>query len=171
MHAFTRTAEREAALLRRIAARPENNLVIAHTPVGEIVGEVTLVPAEGRFFGLDSLYEAAIEVAPAWRGAGLAEELLRFAFEPEYVERLIIIARGLSWHWDLAGTGLSRDEYRRALIRLFATVGFQEYFTDDEEVLAAGGNLLLARIGRHVPHEVFDAFYTRLSRVSDWRGF
>lgn len=171
MHAFARTAEREMALLRRIAAAPENNLVLAHTPDGEIVGELTLAPAEGRFHDMDWLYEAAIEVAPAWRGEGLAEELLRFAFEPASVERLIVIALGLSWHWDLGGTGLSLAEYRERLLRLFRVAGFQEYPTDDEEVLAAGGNLLMARIGRDVPHDVFDEFYARLNRISDWRGF
>jgi len=164
MHAFTRSDERELALLARIAARPENNLVIAHTADGEIVGEVTLAPAEGRWGAVDGLYELAIEVAPAWRGAGLGEALLRFTFEPGYVERLIVIALGVSWHWDLAGTGLSPWAYRDQLIRLLSTVGFRPVHTDDPDIAAGEANVLLARIGRNVPHDTYDEFHRRLVR-------
>lgn len=164
MHAFTHSDERELALLARIAARPENNLVIAHTADGEIVGEVTLAPAEGRWGAVDGLYELAIEVAPAWRGAGLGEALLRFTFEPDYVERLIVIALGVSWHWDLAGTGLSPWAYRDQLIRLLSTVGFRPVHTDDPDIAAGEANVLLARIGRNVPHDTYDEFHRRLVR-------
>jgi acetoin utilization deacetylase AcuC-like enzyme/GNAT superfamily N-acetyltransferase len=170
MHAFARTPEREAQLLRRIAALPENNLVIAHTPEGEIVAELTLAPAEGRWFGIDWLYEAAIEVAAEWRGSGLGEALLRFAFAPKYVERLIVIALGLSWHWDLEAAHLTPLAYRDMLTRLFGSAGFEVYSTDDEEIRAGAGNVLLARVGRHVPHDLYDAFYSRLHQRLNWAG-
>lgn len=171
MQAFSRSAEREAAMLRRIAERPENNLVIAHTAEGEIVGEVTLAPGEGRWLGLDSLYEAAIEIAPGWRGAGLAETLLRFTFEPEFAERLIVIAQGISWHWDLEGTGMDAWTYREQIIKLFATAGFEVFPTDDPEILSGEANVLLARVGKEAPHDLYDEFYRRLHRQSDWIGF
>jgi acetoin utilization deacetylase AcuC-like enzyme/GNAT superfamily N-acetyltransferase len=171
MHAFARSSEREHALLERIAGQPENDLVIAHTPEGEIVGEVSLAPADGRWFGVDGLYEAAIEVAPDWRSAGLGETLLRFAFERPYVERLIVLAFGLSWHWDLAGSGISAFEYRDRLTRLFKTAGFEVYSTDDPEVLSAEANVLVARVGRETPHALYDEFSRRLRADEMWRGF
>jgi GNAT superfamily N-acetyltransferase len=171
MQAFARSVEREQALLERIAAQPENDLVIAHTPEGAIVGEVSLAPGDGRWFGLDGLYEAAIEVAPEWRNVGLGEMLLRFAFERPYVERLIVIAFGLSWHWDLAGTGISAWEYRDRLTRLFKTAGFEVYSTDDPEVLSAEANVLVARVGREAPHALYDEFSRRLRSEQMWRGF
>lgn len=171
MHAFSANPEREARLLRRIAARPENNLLVAHTPDGEIVGEVTLAPAEGRWYGVEWLYEAAIEVAPAWRGVRLAEELLRFAFEAPYVERLIVIAIGLSWHWDLRESGLTPAAYRDRLVKLFKTAGFQVYTTDDPEIVEGPANVLLARVGKEVGHDLYDSFYSRLNRRYEWTGF
>ncbi|MBI2761637.1 MAG: hypothetical protein HYX51_09460 [Chloroflexi bacterium] len=171
MQAFARGAEREHALLERIAAQPENDLVIAHTPEGEIVGEVSLAPGDGRWFGLDGLYEAAIEVAPDRRHVGLGEMLLRFTFERPFVERLIVIAFGLSWHWDLAREGLSAWEYRDRLTHLFKTVGFEVYSTDDPEVLSAEANVLVARVGREAPHALYDEFSRRLRSEQMWRGF
>lgn len=170
LQAFSRDPEREATLLRRIAARPESNLVIAHTPEGEIVAELTMAPAEGRWLDLDGIYEAAIQVAPAWRGSGMAEELLRFAFAQPYVEDLIVIAVGMSWHWDLAGSGLTAWQYRELLVRLFGTAGFEVYPTDDPEVAGSEANVLLARIGRNVPHALYDAFYRKLGGERSWMG-
>lgn len=170
MSAFARDPEREAALLRRIASRAENNLVVAHTPDGEIVAELSLAPADGRWEGVDGLYETAVEVAPGWRGSGLAESLLAFAFEAPYVEHLVVIALGLVWHWDLAATGLTPSAYRDRLVRLFGTAGFEVYPTDDPEITSGEGNVLLARVGREAPHELYEAFSRRLSERTNWMG-
>jgi acetoin utilization deacetylase AcuC-like enzyme/GNAT superfamily N-acetyltransferase len=171
MQAFARSPERERELLRRIAADPENNLLIAHTAAGEIVGEVSLAPAEGRWADIDGLYEAALEVAPGWRGAGLAEAMLRFAFEADFVEQLVVIALGVSWHWDLARAGLSPWEYRDRLVRLFKTAGFEIFPTDDPEIMSGDANVLMARIGQAAPHGLYEQFTRRLQRASMWRGF
>ncbi|MFN8557744.1 MAG: hypothetical protein U0531_10495 [Dehalococcoidia bacterium] len=169
MQAFSRSAEREALLLQRIAARPENNLVIAHTPDGEIVAELTLAPADGRWYGQPGIYEAALEVAPSWRGVGLAEALLHFAFEADYLERLVVMALGLSWHWDLRG-GRTASSYRETLIRVFGAVGFQVYDTDDPEITRGEANVLLARIGSQTSEQTRAAFEDRLYVERDWMG-
>lgn len=171
MQAFARSPEWETKLLRRIASLPENNLTLAHTPRGEIVAELTLAPADGRWYGIDGIYEVALEVAPAWRRSGLAEALLRFAVEPDYVEDLIVIALGLSWHWDLERLGLTPRAYREMLVRLLGTAGFEVYTTDDPEIRFGEGNVLLARVGRNVPHDRYDAFYSRLHQRQAWLGF
>ncbi len=170
MHAFSRSPEREALLFRTIAARPENNLVVAHTPSGTIVAELTLAPADGRWSGVDGLYEAAIEVAPDWRGEGLAEALLGFAFDSPAVERLIVLAVGVMWHWDLETAKIDAWTYRERLVHLFATAGFEVYPTDDPEVAAGEANVLLARVGREAPHELYEAFFRRLQRQGTWLG-
>jgi len=170
MHAFTRDTKREATLLRRIAADPSNNLVIAHTPEGEIVAEVTLARSEGRWQDLDAVFEVSIEVARSWRGHGLGERLLSFVTVAPYVEDLILIALGLSWHWDLAGLNLTPDAYRSLLVRAFAPAGFRPLTTDDPEIAAAEGNVLLARTGANVPHDVIEEFERRLMKRQSWFG-
>ena len=171
MHAFTRNAEREAVLLRLIAARPEANLTVAYTPEGEIVAEASLAPAEGRWTDMDCVYELAVQVARSWRRAGLGEMLVRFVTEPEYVEELILIALGVSWHWDLQGTALNPHGYRDMLVRTFGGGGFRPYATDDPDIAAGEGNVLLARIGRRVAPETDEEFDRRLNRRRSWLGF
>lgn len=171
LDAFSRRADREHALLQRIAAQPENNLVIAHTPAGEIVGEVTMTPADGRWSGLEGVYEAGVQVAPDWRSTGLARAMLSFAFEPEVFERLIVLAQGLSWHWDLETAGVDVWAYREMIVRLFKSAGFEVYPTDDPEIAGGEANVLLARSGKAVRHDVYDEFYQRLHTDEDWRGF
>jgi hypothetical protein len=171
MHAFTRNAEREAALLRLIATRPEANLTVAYTPEGEIVGEATLAPAEGRWIDVENVYELAVQVARSWRRAGLGEMLVRFVTEPDYIEELILIALGVSWHWDLQGTALNPYAYRDVLVRTFAGGGFRPYATDDPDITAGEGSVLLARIGRRVSPEMDEEFDRRLNRRRSWLGF
>jgi len=171
MHAFTRSADREARLLRRIAAQPEAKLTIAATPAGEIVGEVTMAPGDGRWAGLDGLYEVALQVARSWRHGGLGRTLLRFAVEQDYAEELVIIALGLGWHWDLEAMRMSARQYRRVLERTFAPAGFHAYVTDDPEIMAAEANVLMARIGSRVPADLDEEFHRRLTRRQSWFGF
>lgn len=171
MHAFTRSAEREAQLLRQLAGRPDANLIVAFTPEREVVGEVSLAPCEGRWSDLEGCYELAIQVARSWRQGGLGETLLRFAMEPSYTEDLIIIAMGIAWHWDLEAMAMTPESYRAMLMRAFKPAGFEPYTTDDPEILAAEGNMLIARIGKHVPMELEDAFFQRLTRQQSWFGF
>jgi GNAT superfamily N-acetyltransferase len=171
MHAFTRSAEREGRLLRTIAANPAANLVVAYTPAGEIVGEVTMAPADGRWTDMAEVYEVAVQVARSWRGTGLGQTLLRFTVEPAYTQSLILIALGVAWHWDLEAMNLSPRAYREILLRTFAPAGFRPFTTDDPEILAAEGNVLVARIGAEVSVEIEEEFQRRLLRRRSWYGF
>lgn len=171
MHAFTRDAAREARLLRRIAAQPDSNLTVAHTAEREIVAEVTLAPAEGRWADMPAVYEIALEVARSWRHGGLAEALLRFVLSPDFSEDLIIIALGVSWHWDLEGMAMTPYRYRDLLVRTFATAGFRVQDTDEPEITEGEGNVFLARTGSRVPSDVAEEFQRRLIRRTSWYGF
>ena len=112
LHAFAHFPEREHQLLLEIAERPYCALTLAYTPGGEIVGQVTLAPADTWWQGVANTYELAIEVSVHWRRLGIARQLLSSALEFDAVEEMILVALGLSRHWDLKGSGLSPFRYR-----------------------------------------------------------
>ena len=83
-------------------------LTLAYTDQNTIIGQVTLAPADGFWEGLTNTYEIAIEVSAEWRRCGIAQQLLGLVFEQDWLEDMIIIGMGLSWHWDMAGTETNR---------------------------------------------------------------
>jgi acetoin utilization protein AcuA len=168
MTAFARRPDLEKALLRRIARDPDGTLVIAHTPDGRIVGQVSIAPADGRWADVDGIYEIAIEVSRNWRRLGLAQRLLSFTFAHEEYEDVIVLAMGYSWHWDMEEAGISPLAYRDLLARLFGKFGFTSYVTDEPEIAMSVANVLMARVGSRVPADLFEAFHGRLLRRSAW---
>src|SRR5579885_2695974 len=134
LHAFARLPEREQELLLGIAKSPDCALALAHTPNGEIIGEVTIAPADEWWEGIENLYEVAIEVSSDWRGQGIAKQLLAFALELDAKEDMIFFAIGLSWHWDMEDLGISVYRYRELIARLFGSQGFVEYPTTEPNV-------------------------------------
>src|SRR5947209_12452642 len=162
LRAFARLPEREHKLLLGISKSPDSALALAYTPSGEIIGEVTLAPADSFWDGIENLYEVAIEVSSNWRGMGIAQQLLAFALELDALEDMILFAIGLSWHWDIQGLGITVHHYRQIIIDLFASQGFVEYPTTEPNVSMEPGNVLLARIGSHVDQRVASQFHSRL---------
>jgi len=162
LHAFARLPEREHQLLLGIAKRPDCALALAHTPAGEIVGEVTLAPGDEWWDGLENVYEVAIEVSSQWRGLGIARQLLAFALELDALEDMILFAIGLSWHWDTEGLGLTLYNYREMISRLFTSQGFTEYPTTEPNVRMEPANIFLARVGSRVDARVVSRFFNHL---------
>ena len=162
LRAFARLPEREHQLLLTIAKSPDCALTLAHTPTGEIVGEVTLAPGDVWWEGIENVYEVAIEVSSNWRGLGIARNLLAFALELDALEDMILFAMGLSWHWDIEGIGLSIYRYRELIARLFASQNFVEFPTTEPNIAMEPANILVARIGSRVDQRVASQFYTRL---------
>lgn len=162
LRAFARLPEREHQLLRTIAECPDSILTLAYTSQGLIVGQVTLTPAADYWQGLTNTYEIAIEVSAGWRGRGIARQLLRQVFELDWLEDLIIIGMGLSWHWDTDGLGLTRFAYRAMIERLFAHYGFTEYLTSEENIRMDPANIFLVRFGRRVTAATISQFLDRL---------
>ncbi|MDQ6660189.1 MAG: hypothetical protein M3Z24_04400, partial [Chloroflexota bacterium] len=161
LKAFARLPEREHQLLLGIAKSPDCALTLAHTPGGEIVGEVTIAPADVWWEGLDTVYEVAIEVSSNWRGLGIAKQLLAFALELDALEDMILFAEGLAWHWDTEGLGMSVYRYRQMIAHLFGTQGFQEYPTTEPNISMEPANVLLVRIGKRVDQRVVSQFFSR----------
>ena len=162
LHAFARTPEREQELLLKIAKNPDSALALAYTPGGEIVGQVTIAPADKWWEGIENFYEVAVEVSSDWRGLHIADKLLAFAVELDAIEDRILLAMGLCWHWDMEGLGLSPHRYRQVIAHLFESHGFLEYGTTEPNVSSEPINILLARIGKRVDQQTTVQFLDRL---------
>jgi len=162
LHAFARYPEREHQLLLGIAEHPDCALTLAYTPVGEIVGQVTLAPADAWWQGVANTYEIAIEVSTHWRNLGLASQLLSLTLEHDAVEEMMLVALGLSWHWDIKGADLSPFGYRSMLRQVFEPYDFFEYQLDEPNVSMDPANILLVRIGKRVKQEVMDQLFQRM---------
>ena len=170
LRAFARIPEREHQLLVGIAKSPDCALSLAHTPGGEIVGEVTLAPGDTWWEGLENVYEVAVEVSSNWRGLHVAEELLAFALELDALEDMILFALGLSWHWDTEGLKISPYRYRELIAHLFGSQGFKEYATTEPNVSMEPANILLARVGSRVDARVASQFFNRMLSPSTFPG-
>jgi len=171
LQAFARTPEREHELLLNIAKSPDCALTLAHTPNGEIVGQVTLAPGDEWWGELENVYEVAIEVSSHWRGMRLAEQLLAFALELDALEDMILFALGLSWHWDLEGMKVPLYRYRQLIARLFATQGFVEHATTEPDISMEPGNILLVRIGKNVDQRVVRQFFDHVMQTPSFTRF
>ena len=170
LRAFARLPEREHQLLVDIAKRADCALTVAHTPGGDIVGEVTLAPGDEWWEGLENVYEVAIEVSSNWRRLGVARELLAFALELDALEDMILFAMGLSWHWDMEGVGMSTYRYREMIANLFATQGFVEYPTTEPNISMEPANVLVVRVGKRVDQRVASRFFSRLLSSPTFSG-
>lgn len=162
LRAFARAPEREHQLLIALARQPETRLALAYTPAGKIVGQATLAPLDGWWQGIENAREIAVEVSPAFRNQGVAHQLLSLALDFESVEEHLIVGLGLSWHWDYAGLGMSRFQYREMIARLFAAHGFAEYLTSEPNIRMDPANILVARLGRCLGKESMSRFFERL---------
>ena len=162
LRAFARTADREHQLLKTIAQRSDSKLTLAYTEQGVIVGQVTLAPASDWWENLPNTYEVAVEVSASRRQRGLARQLLGLALEQDWIEDCIIIGLGLSWHWDIEGSGLTRFGYRTMITQLFAYHGFAEYLTAEGNISMDPANIFLGRLGRRVDDSTVNLFFQRL---------
>ena len=162
LRAFARRPEREHQLLLNIAKKPENKLTIAYTTAGDIVGEVTLAPADARWGDTEHIHEVAIQVSEGWRRQGIAYRLLAFALELDTLEQMILVGMGLYWHWDVEGVGLPVYRYREMIARLFAASGFTEYLTTEPNIRMSPANIFVARIGKYVDRDILNTFFERL---------
>jgi hypothetical protein len=171
LYAFARVPEREHQLLLGIAERPDCALTLAYTATGMIVGQVTLAPLDHWWHDIENAYEIAVEVSAGWRKMGIAHHLLSLALGFESLEESLILALGLSWHWDYAGLGISPFQYRELIGRLFAAYGFSEYLTSEPNIRMDPANILVARLGSCLSEESINRFFQRLLYSETLPGF
>lgn len=169
-------ASREKKALERIAANPESNVILAYTDDGRIVGFVAVAPPSqaerwGKLAGRGLVEAMAIEVGRGWRGLGIAEKMMEAGIGDPYFEDKIVICTGYSWHWDLEGSGLSKQEYRSMLLKYLEKAGFLYYETDEPNVNLDSANFLTAKVGPRVGTELYEEFEQLLFQERAWADF
>ncbi|MCL6559361.1 MAG: GNAT family N-acetyltransferase, partial [Firmicutes bacterium] len=92
----------------------------------------------------------AIEISPNWRSKGVAKALVLAAGNHGFMDEHIVTSLEYAWHWDLKGTGMDIWTYQNVLCRLFSSVGFEVYRTDDPDIIEHPANIFMARIGKNI---------------------
>lgn len=159
-----RPSKKQFEALVDIADFPEGRIIIARTD-DTIVGYVTYLHADplerwSEFNMEDLIVLGAIEVIPAYRGAGIASSLLKVSMMDDYMENYIVISTEYYWHWDLEGTKLSIWNYRKIMEKMMAAGGLSPAPTDDPEIISHPANCLMVRIGNNVPEGSIKQFDT-----------
>jgi len=157
-----RPAHKQYEAVLKIADFPEGRIIIARTE-DTIIGYVTYLypdPLErwSKFNMKDLIVLGAIEVIPAFRGVGVASNLLEVSMMDSFMENYIIISTEYYWHWDLKGTNLSIWEYRKVMEKMMAAGGLTPAPTDDPEIISHPANCLVVRVGKNVPEESINQF-------------
>lgn len=162
LNAFRRAAQQHEALVS-IAQLPDGCLSFARL-AHRLIGYCTVHPPDQierwSQSGIPGLFElGAVETSGAHRGRHLARRLLEATFSTGRFENKIVLATLYHWHFDLEGTSLTTYAYRQLLERLYGSVGFQVYPTDDPEIAYYPGNSLMARIGPKASPELIAEFH------------
>lgn len=149
--------------LENIAGQENANVVVAVAEAGVIIGFGVLAypdPAERwAKLGTEKMMEIkALEVCRPWRSATAAKGILRMLLSHPEIEDKIVYLVGYAWTWDLDGTSLSAQQYRRMLVRLYESYGFLEYQTNEPNIGLKPENFFMGRIGSHVSPETVKAF-------------
>jgi len=155
-------AERQLAALAAVSRFPGSRVLVAHRG-RELLAYLTFHPPEpeGRWADCPAgevLELGGVEVARGMRHRGLATLLIHRAFSAPEFDTKVVYAQGLTWCWDLRGTGLSVMAYRDMVFRLFAAYGFELYPTDEPNICHDRNNLLLVRIGAKASMRLVEQF-------------
>lgn len=154
-----RDAEKQQTILRN-ALSDEGTMVLA-IENNTIVGYTIILPpeVEERWSKLEFVYAlGVVEVAPAYRGKGLAKKLVQEVTSQESYEQKIIISLEYYWHWDLAMTDGDVYKYKRMLKSMLEAGRFEDIHTDDSDIAGYQYNFMMARIGKRISSDQFVQF-------------
>jgi acetoin utilization protein AcuA len=170
-HAHYKSLYTRRESLEEHAAREGTNVTLAVADGGRIIGFGVLAPpsADERWARLQPqvmIEVKAIEICRDWRSRGLARELVGQMLSDPKLERKIVYFVGYSWTWDLDGTGLTAQQYRKVLIDLFEPFGFQEFATNEPNICLKPENIFMGRIGDAVDDKTRTAFKWMLFDLS-----
>jgi len=162
-HAQFKSLYTKKESLEKDAAKPDANVVLALTEDSRIVGfGVLAYPDEGERWsqlGSGRMIEVrVIEVSRSFRSVHIASEILKMMMTHPEIEEKIAYMVGYSWTWDSDGTGLNAQAYRKMLIKLFSSNGFQEMETNEPNICLKHENLFMCRVGNSVPAGIVDRF-------------
>lgn len=141
--------------LEKKADTPGTNVTLALSSRRHIVGFGVLDHPEPderwAALGPGKIMEIkAVEVCRSWRSHRLAGKILKLALDHPRIEDMVVYMVGYSWTWDLDGSGLTAQQYRTMLIRLFKSFGFSVLETNEPNICIRPENLFMARIGKTV---------------------
>ena len=169
--------ERQRELFLGIAVNKDEEVLLAYTEDGIIIGGITVLhPGPEERWGKlkDSrIYEmGSIEVSVNWRGVGVARKMMEWLFHDGFYDDKIVYSMELAWHWDFKHTSLSKFEYRDLLLKLFQSFGFVQLDTDEPDIRMDSANMLTVRFGKDADTELRDEFWYSLFERGDYRwGF
>ena len=163
MHAQYKSIYTKRETLEKHAEKKDANVVLALTEKLQIVGfgVFSHPEADDRWteLGPGMMMEVkAIEVSRSLRSCKIAGDLVRLMLDHPKIEQIIAYMVGYSWTWDLDGSGMTAQQYRNMLIRLFSPHGFIELQTNESNICLKSENLFMGRIGREVTDRVRQDF-------------
>ena len=162
-HAQYKSIYTKRETLEKHASKPDANVVLALTESEHIVGfgVFSHPEADERWteLGPGAMMEVkAVEVSRRLRSRKIAGDLVCLMLTHPKIEQMIAYMVGYSWTWDLDGSGMTAQQYRNMLIRLFNPHGFIELQTNEPNICLKPENLFMARIGSEVSDRVRQDF-------------
>lgn len=162
-HAQYKSIYTKREVLEQYAGTAAANVVLALTETRHIVGFGVLSHPDDderwTELGPGMMMEIkAVEVCRSFRSCKIAGDLLRLMLAHPKIEQTIAYMVGYSWTWDLDGSGLSVQQYRNMLIRLFSPHQFTELQTNEANICLKPENLFMGRVGSQVSDQVCQDF-------------
>ncbi len=141
----------------KVALQAEGRVSLALLDDSIVIGYLACwypEPTE-RWSKLNNLmYEmGAIEVSRNFREMRIAHTMVDLIVSDEFFEKKIAYMNGFSWHWDLDGSGLSKFEDRKMMLKFLKHWCFEEFYTNEPNIGLRQENLFMARIGSKVSEE------------------
>jgi acetoin utilization protein AcuA len=163
IHAQYKSIYTKRETLEKHASEMDANVVLALTEKQQIIGFGVFsrpeVDERWAELGPGRMMEVkAVEVSRRLRSFKIAGDLIRLMLEHPRIEEMIAYMVGYSWTWDLDGSGLTAQQYRNMLIRLFSPHGFIELQTNEPNICLKPENLFMGRIGNLVSEQVRQDF-------------
>ena len=163
IHAQYKSLYTKRTSLEEKASQKDANVVVALMDERHIIGfgVFALPDPEERWAKLAQgvvMEVEALEVCRSWRSVKVAQGILKMLLSYPDIEEKIAYLVGYSWTWDLDGTQKTAHEYRKMLIHLYESFGFQEYQTNEPNICLKPENFFMGRIGKRVSQEVAKKF-------------
>ncbi|WP_096199897.1 GNAT family N-acetyltransferase [Bacillus sp. FJAT-45350] len=99
-----------------------------------------------------------LEVAPPYRGQGIAKKVVNGILEDKSLENYIILSLEYAWHWDLKMVEGNIETYKELLKGVLHTGGFKETITDEPDIAQYQHNFLMARFGEKITPDQVNEF-------------
>lgn len=159
--------------LEKIARQIDTNVVLALACNRQIIGFGVLAYPEPRerWAQLEPhvmIEVRVIEVARSWRSQKIASRILNSLVDHPKIEDKIVYMVGYSWTWDLEHTQKTGMEYRKILLSLFQSCGFQEFQTNEPNISLKPENLFMCRIGKNISEVILNRFKWLRFGLSPW---